>query len=81
MEQLKRFLMIYKVREYSHLLRKYSGFFEGTICIFEIIDFLLNLVPTLSRLQYPNSELYYMHLLEQLKHFLLIYKVREYSHW
>ena len=80
LKQLKGFLMNYKQRQLSHLLRRYSRFPEGTIWIFGMIDFLLNLAPTLSRLHWAYSELKHMHLVEQLKGFLMIYKWRQLSH-
>ena len=80
LKQLKGFLMIYKGRQLSHLLLRYSRFAEGTICIFGIIVFLLNLALTLSRPHWANFELKHMHLVEQLKGFVLIYKWCPFSH-
>ena len=80
-EQLKDFLMIYKWRQLNHFWRRYGRFPEETIWIFGMIDFLLNLAPTLSRLHWAYSELKHMHLVEQLKDFLMIYKWRQLSHF
>ena len=58
------------------LITEIQPFSQGHYLLFWNNWFFLNLRPTLSRLQCMHFGSYYMNLIKQLKHFLIIYKIR-----